>query len=47
MTRYIGEEEVLRDLTIPVAIEMVVRSFRQLAEGTAVCGAVRAERDCG
>jgi len=36
MTRFISEEEVLRDLTMPVAIEMVERSFRQLAEGTAV-----------
>jgi ornithine cyclodeaminase/alanine dehydrogenase-like protein (mu-crystallin family) len=34
--RYITEEEVLRDLTMPVAIELVERSFRQLAEGTAI-----------
>jgi alanine dehydrogenase len=36
MTRFISEEEVLRDLTMPVAIELVERAFRQLAEGTAV-----------
>src|SRR5579863_9014322 len=34
--RFFTEEEVLRDLTMPVAIEMVERSFRQLADGTAV-----------
>ena len=36
MTRLITEEEVLRDLTMPVAIELVERAFRELAEGTAI-----------
>jgi len=34
--RFITEEEVLHDLTMPVAIELVERSFRDLAEGTAI-----------
>jgi alanine dehydrogenase len=34
--RCITEEEVLRDLTMPVAIGLVERSFRQLAEGIAI-----------
>src|ERR1700744_3327488 len=34
--RTITEEEVLRGLTMPVAIDLVERSFRQLADGTAI-----------
>lgn len=34
--RYIDEAEVLKNLTMPVAIELVERAFRQLAEGVAV-----------
>jgi alanine dehydrogenase len=34
--RFIAEEEVLRDLTMPVAIELVERSFLQLGQGAAV-----------
>jgi ornithine cyclodeaminase/alanine dehydrogenase-like protein (mu-crystallin family) len=36
MTRYITEAEVLRNLTMPVAIHLVERAFRQLAEGSAI-----------
>lgn len=34
--KYIREEEVLLHLTMPVAIDLVERSFRQLSEGAAV-----------